>query len=365
MKLLIFGIIAFLATWLLLKVQIKFAARLGLIDQPSARKIHSKGMPTSGGLSMVLVLSIVSLTGLVDVDLSVILSIITLAVLGVADDKVDLSHKIKFLVQIMVAAMLVFSGYRIESFYGFLEIYELSTPFSIAISLLLATGIINAISLIDGVDGLCAGYVGVFIATVLVLSHFEMETFNLMVLVLFTLGGFLMVNFYPAKIYMGDVGSLSLGILFYIFLTESMVSPTEGIGTSAIAFVIGAASLPILDTFRLIVTRLFNGKSPFKADKNHLHHLLLELGVKHSIVSILYALMSLLIGWVAYEAYENKLTLGFMALLALCYVVTVALIKLSNVGLILLKMNLARQKITNQHLEKENYLLKRLNYEKV
>ncbi|HUC92564.1 MAG TPA: MraY family glycosyltransferase [Paenibacillus sp.] len=272
----------------------KLAFKVGAIDKPNARKVHSRIMPRLGGLAIYLAFVAAFLLlfpflpdGLLNrYDMNLIKGLLVggtmIVLIGALDDRFELSAKVKLLGQIAAAAVVVF-GFDVQ-------INLLNIPFgesmqpvaewlSIPLTIFWIVGCTNAINLIDGLDGLAAGVSGIAIGTILAMAGLMgSEPVILMsTLLLGGIIGFLVFNFHPAKIFMGDSGSLFLGFSLAVLsmfgfkqvAIVSFVTPLLIIG------------VPMADTFFAIVRRMVNRKPIFAPDKGHLHHCLRELGYSH------------------------------------------------------------------------------------
>lgn len=272
----------------------RFAFKVGAIDKPNARKVHTRIMPRLGGLAIFLafigsffiVLPFIPDGLLSAYDRNLIRAMLaggTIIVLtGALDDRFELSAKVKLLLQLVAASVVVFGfGVKIDLLnipFG-QSMQEISGWISIPLTIFWIVGVTNAINLIDGLDGLAAGVSGIAIATILVMAFvLGFEPIILMsCLLLGGILGFLVFNFHPAKIFMGDSGSLFLG---FMLATLSMIGFKQVTVVSLITplLIIG---VPIADTFFAIIRRWVNKRPIFAPDKGHLHHCLRELGFSH------------------------------------------------------------------------------------
>jgi len=359
------GILVFVLTWGLLRIQIKYARQLCLMDVPDDRKLQHKAMPSSGGLSMIVVLVITSLSGMIQLDIHIVVALSAIGLIGLLDDRFDLSHKIKFIAQILVVTYVVVQGYGISNLYGFFGVYELPIIASFILSLLIGVGLINTLNLIDGVDGLCASYMLMFLVACSIFGNLDLQTENVAYLSGCIIFGFLMVNFSPAKIYMGDTGSLVIGLLVFICLSKGIVSVSGEYNPRALPFLFGLLLLPVADTFRLIITRILNKKSPFKADRNHFHHRLLQLGMKDHFVTLSFSIVSIGFGCISMILFEDGLDIAFILAMILIYVVTISSINLIIDGAVLVQINHSSILHSRKVLELNNKLFKNMNHEKV
>jgi len=290
----IIGFVLSLGLALLFTPQVKkFAFKVGAIDVPDARKVHTKIMPRLGGLGIYLAFVIALLLALPFVanDLSIrdtnfikafLIGGTMIVIIGALDDRFQLSAKLKFVAQIAAACVVVF-GFDISVNFvniPFNDTYSsLESWISIPLTIFWIVGVTNAINLIDGLDGLAAGVSAIAIGTILVMSLL-MGNMMIALLCMILLGaiiGFLFFNFHPAKIFMGDSGSLFLGFCLAML---SLLGFKQVAVVSLITPLIIIA-VPLSDTFFAIVRRWVQKKPIFAPDKGHLHHCLGELGFSH------------------------------------------------------------------------------------
>ncbi|MFC4777837.1 glycosyltransferase family 4 protein [Paenibacillus sp. GCM10023252] len=272
----------------------RFAFFVGAIDKPNHRKVHTRIMPRMGGLAIYtafvgafLVLVPFLPDNLLSArDLNLIKALLAggtiIIIIGALDDRFELSAKVKLLGQIAAACLVVF-GFDVKIDLLNIPFGESMQPIaawiSIPLTILWIVGVTNAINLIDGLDGLAAGVSGIAIGTILVMACI-MGNVPIILLSSLLLGGiigFLVFNFHPAKIFMGDSGSLFLG---FSLATLSMIGFKQ---VTIVSFVtpLLIIGVPLSDTFFAIVRRWVNKKPIFAPDKGHLHHCLQELGFSH------------------------------------------------------------------------------------
>lgn len=259
----------------------RFAITIGATDKPNERKVHQKLMPRMGGLAIYMSFVIGMLIMMPNHEyfwpIMIGATIITLT--GMFDDLYELSAKVKLLGQTIAAVVVVANGIYVEFInlpFGYvLELGMLGIP----LTLLWIVGITNAINLIDGLDGLAAGVSAIVLMTITTIAFMDGNLFIVgigSVLLASTLG-FLVYNFHPAKIFMGDTGSLFLGFMLSVISLLGFKSVT--VFSLIVPLVILA--VPISDTLFAIIRRLVN-KQPLSApDKSHLHHCLLRQGLSH------------------------------------------------------------------------------------
>ncbi|WP_370452175.1 MraY family glycosyltransferase [Cohnella sp. AR92] len=282
----------------------KFAVKVGAMDVPDHRKVHTKIMPRMGGLAIYAAFTVTILlllpwlpdSFLSDHDEKLIAGMLVggtvIVLLGALDDRFQLNAKLKFLVQIAAACIVVF-GFDIKINLVNIPFGSAMQPMgdwlSIPLTIFWIVGVTNAINLIDGLDGLAAGVSGIAIATILVMAAImgQASVILLSAVLLGGVVGFLHYNFHPARIFMGDSGSLFLG---FALANLSMLGFKQ---ITIVSFVIPILiiGVPLSDTFFAIIRRLVNKKPIFAPDKGHLHHRLQQLGFSHrKTVLIIYGI---------------------------------------------------------------------------
>lgn len=301
---------------------IKVAKLKHLVDEPSeARKVHSRSVPTIGGI-MLFAGTIIAYSlwfpskGEFQLGINydtfsaleefkyLVASMFILFFMGVKDDIIGVSPTKKLLIHLVVAFILVFmADIRITSLHGLLTIDHIPYTYSIILSVFTYIVIVNAMNLIDGVDGLAAG-IGFIASTTFSVWFFRTGDLPLALLAAGLSGsllGFLFFNFNPAKIFMGDSGSLIIGVTLFV-LAVNMIEhdlstvPIQMRGVSKPVLAMAILSFPLVDTLRVFIYRTLKGKSPFTADKNHTHHRLMQFGLGHKqVVLVLYAYNILII----------------------------------------------------------------------
>jgi UDP-GlcNAc:undecaprenyl-phosphate/decaprenyl-phosphate GlcNAc-1-phosphate transferase len=289
-------LITFLTVCLAIKKIIYVSFKKHLFDEPvEERKIHLKNTPNLGGVaiffSIFFTCSLFISTNSIANFNYVIAAAVILFTLGLTDDLVGVSPPKKLAAQLLAAVLAtVLADIRFKSFYGVFGIQELTYWSSILFSVCFIVFLINAVNLIDGINAL-AGSVGLLCCTAF--SFFFLKL-NEPVLSYISIGmcgclaGFLLYNITPAKIFMGDTGSLFLGFILSVFsikFLEIFQAAPEMIKAqmpvSAPAILLAMLIIPVVDTLRIFFLRVKEKKSPFDADRNHIHHLLLDLRLSH------------------------------------------------------------------------------------
>ncbi|WP_096202410.1 glycosyltransferase family 4 protein [Bacillus sp. FJAT-45350] len=293
-------LICFIVAVLITPVVKKFAIKIGATDKPNHRKVHQKVMARLGGLAIY----IAFLVGYIIVQpesplmVPILIGSFIIILTGFLDDMIELSAKWKLLGQIVAACVVVFGGVQLQYInLPFIDGFNLGW-LSIPITILWIVGITNAINLIDGLDGLAAGVSSIIIITITVLAMVDGNMFvvALGAIMLGSTLGFLVHNFNPAKIFMGDTGALFLGFMISVM---SLMGVAKSVTVFSIIIPIIILAVPISDTFFAIIRRIVN-KQPLSApDKSHLHHCLLRLGYSHKQTVLLIYAMSAFFGLAA------------------------------------------------------------------
>jgi UDP-N-acetylmuramyl pentapeptide phosphotransferase/UDP-N-acetylglucosamine-1-phosphate transferase len=304
--------LAFGITFYAIPIIITVANQKRLFDLPDQRKIHLNPIPSVGGIRIFagFITSLVLSVTLKDIYhfQYLIAALMIIFFIGMKDDLTDLPPFKKFLGQIMAACILIFKGgFFIKNMDGILGIYELPNVASYSISLVLIVLIINAYNLIDGVDGLAAS-LSLF-SSILFAVFFAVNDQMTFACIATSLAGalaaFLIFNYNPARIFMGDTGSLLIGLINAVlviqFINSNLPDHPQVLQVKA-APAIGFAILfvPLFDTLRVFSLRILHGDSPFTPDRNHIHHILLRLGLNHKMVTFCLVITNLFIPVVAY-----------------------------------------------------------------
>ena len=281
--------LAFLITYFSIPVIIEVAENKKLFDEPEARKVHKVVIPTLGGLGIFAGFIIATLMGtppaMANVLQYFVAASLVIFFLGIKDDILILSATKKFIGQVTAAIIIMkFGGIQIVNMYGFLGIHVLPPTAGVLLTLFTIVLITNSFNLIDGVDGL-AGSLGVFTSTIFGLYFLYTGQLLYAVMGLSLAGSlvaFLIYNFHPAKIFMGDTGSLLIGLLNSIFVIKFILVASEPGSLlpleSAPAIGFAILIVPLFDTLRVVSLRILSRRSPFSPDRNHIHHFLLDLG---------------------------------------------------------------------------------------
>lgn len=302
-----------------------------IFDQPdSERKIHKEVIPNLGGIGIFLGFSVIASLFIKSDQFShwnyVIAASIILFITGIKDDLINVNPSKKFIAQIAASAIIAcLADFRLDNLHGFLGIFEMPYWMSLFVTIVGCTFVSNAFNLIDGIDGL-AGSIAVICTFFLGLAFAVTNNYSPAIISFSLMGaiiGFLRYNYQPARIFMGDSGSLVIGFIIAVLaiLLTDTVKHFEGnmIFHSAKSVLLGALSLlfiPVFDTFRVFTTRIIKGKSPFAADRTHLHHYLLDLGYSHTKTVIILSVASLMIIAIAFLIQDYPVNICLLTIVA-------------------------------------------------
>ena len=290
---------AFALTFIQMPFTIKLAKKKGFLDVPKdERRVHKKPIPVGGGIAMVITVTLLMLYYL-PINKSLVMTLIAslvIALSGLYDDKKDLSPKLKFLFQILAGVLLVLGGMKIEFLTNPFDSHDallILNMLSIPVTIFWVCGITNTINLIDGLDGLASG-VSMICAISMFFITYKMGRYDVSMVCALVAGaclGFLPFNFNPAKIFMGDTGALYLGFMLSYISISGFLKQAAILMIFVPVLILG---VPVFDTAFAMVRRKLSGKSMVEADKGHLHHRLLKMGLnQRQTVVILYSISAI------------------------------------------------------------------------
>lgn len=310
MEKILFALTSFLICFILTPAVIYFFVKNKITDSPGGRKIHKVSTPSMGGIpimtgvffSVLLWFTFPELTQ----SRSLLFGVVIMFIVGLRDDIVNMSAFHKLIGQLAAALLVVvYGGVQLTSMYGVFGVHEITPWLGIPLSLFTIIVLTNAFNLIDGVDGL-AGTVSL-VALVFFGVWFELTGLHLYAAIAATfaggLVGFLMFNWSPAKIFMGDTGALAIGLLLasfsilFIDHNYSLADASPFKFTGSVSTAIAVMILPIYDTARIFVKRVRKGKSPLSPDKSHIHHFIMRMGFNHRQITS--TLVTVNIGFIA------------------------------------------------------------------
>lgn len=308
------------------------AVKAGALDAPDARKVHKMPIPRMGGLAIYFgfVLAVLASMHISHEIAGLLLGGTVILMVGIIDDMKQLSPKVKLGGQILAAVVLILFDVRIEWLTNPFGEMLYVDYFSVPLTILWVVGLTNTVNLIDGLDGLAAGVSTIASITILLVA-LQQNFWTVAILTAALAGaalGFLQHNFNPAKIFMGDTGSMFLG---YTLAAVSIMGAVKSAATIALFVPIVALGLPIMDTAFAIIRRYMSGRPIFKPDKGHLHHRLLEMGLTQKQAVLLMYVISGCLGLSAIALTEvNK----FLGACIVALLVTVAVVGAKKIGVL-------------------------------
>lgn len=302
--------VALFLTIALIPLLIRVAPALGLMDLPEARKVHVRAIPRSGGLAIALgvIVPLIFLMPLQNPWRGILLGAAVIACFGLLDDRRNLNYQWKFAGQVIAVLLAMHGGVLVERC-PLMGLEPAPTWMTYPLTFFFLLGATNAVNLSDGLDGLAAGTTLLALAALVVLALMSNQ-WEPMLMALTIIGGvlgFLRYNTHPAQIFMGDAGSQFLGFMVAALALLIVQNPEMPVSPVLPLMILG---LPILDTLMVMVTRIVHRQSPFRPDRNHIHHQLIDLGFYHyEAVAVIYLLQLTIIGLGFLLRHESDVTL--------------------------------------------------------
>lgn len=325
-------VMAFVLTLIFIPPVMFMVKRLKLFDRPNARKEHTIPTPTFGGISVFAGTMVALIFWFKFNDhpstISFFLSMVLLFGVGIMDDLKDLAARYKLVLEAGMASLLAVAGIRITSFGGLFGINELHIIAQYVITVITIVGITNAFNLIDGIDGLAGGLGFMSLVTLAIFLTISKDLNHAMIAFAFAgaLLGFLYFNFNPARIFMGDTGSLVLGFVIAVLCVQLMkvnALYTAPVVPNIYVFTLGIVMIPVFDTLRVFGTRIWKGRSPFSPDKTHIHHLVTNQGFSHGfaarIICVFHGFILILVYWLKDWKPELQVIVLICCMLSLIY----------------------------------------------
>ena len=317
---------------------VKIALLKNIVDNPDARKLQRTPVPVLGGVAVFfgVVIAIGCMSSVVDCSglPVVIMAMMAMLYTGTMDDILNLSPSLRFVIEIVVVLLLIFvGGYCIDDFHGLWNIGRFSYWCAVPLTVVAAVGIINAINLVDGVNGLSSGYC-IMACLIFGTLFFLAGEAPMTILAAVSVGAlipFFLHNVFgkTSKMFIGDGGTLVMGVVMSVFViailqngsrVAAYVNPNVGL----VPFTLAVLSVPVFDTLRVMSTRILKGTSPFRPDKTHLHHMFIDLGCSHvaTTLAILGVNMFVVLCWWALEASGFSIAVQLYAVIAVSLLVT-------------------------------------------
>ena len=316
-------VIALVVSYALTPSVKKLAIKIGAVDRPNARKVHTHVIPRLGGLAIYIgfMAAVLFCVPLQHELVGMLLGCTAIVAVGIWDDICNIPAKVKLVGQILAACIPIAFGIQIEWLTNpFGDIIVLPELIAIPVTIFWIIGFTNTVNLIDGLDGLAAGVA--FIASIsMFLLAYNLNQFLPALVIVSMAGaalGFLQYNFNPAKIFMGDTGSMLLG---YTLSVAAVLGLVKTAATVALVVPIIALGLPILDTTFAIIRRKMSGVPIFQPDKGHLHHRLLALGTTQKQAVLIMYFVSMILGIVALFVANVSYKTGIVTVLVVLAVI--------------------------------------------
>jgi UDP-GlcNAc:undecaprenyl-phosphate GlcNAc-1-phosphate transferase len=322
-------VLAMVVTMAALPILVRFANKWLFVDQPGERKVHTSPIPRVGGLAMAcgILVAAAAMIQLQSQDRWFLVAAGVLILFGALDDRFDLDYRIKLLGQVLAVGIVIMLGDVQVRAITLDDRIVLPDWISAPLTALFLVGVTNAINLADGLDGLAGGTTFLCLCAIALLSITGDPGTSTPLALAFAgaVLGFLRFNTFPASVFMGDAGSQLLGFatgVLSIRATQSLSSPVSS------ALPVLLLALPILDTTSVMVQRISEGRSPFSADKNHIHHKLLALGLgHHEAVMVIYVIQAALFVMAYFLRYESDLLI--LGVVTAFFVVTIAVLQVA------------------------------------
>ena len=282
--------ISFFVTLTLMPAIIRVFRSIGLLDKPDKRKIHSVSTPSLGGIAIFSGILIALIFSISIADMAYekyfLAGTVLIFLLGVRDDLSSLMAYHKLIIQIFSAFLVVYlGGVKIEGFNGLFGVSNFPWFFDEIFSVFVIVVMTNAFNLIDGIDGL-AGSIALIISAFLGWAAFQSGNYtdaNFAFAISGASLAFLLYNWYPSKVFMGDTGSMVFGFMLTTLMMKFLVTPVPpSVIVAPVATSLALFVLPVYDTLRVLIIRFYMGRPPLQPDRNHIHHVLLKLGLNHA-----------------------------------------------------------------------------------
>lgn len=302
----------FLVGWIHPRL-VKIALLKNIVDNPDARKLQRTPVPVLGGVAIFfgIVIAIGCVSSVVDCSglPVVIMAMMAMLYIGTMDDILNLSPALRFLIEILVVLLLIYvGGYCIDDFHGLWGIGQIPRWIAVPLTVIASVGIINAINLIDGVNGLSSGFC--ILACMMFGTLFYLSgCVKMTLLAVVSIGALIPFFFHnvfgkTSRMFIGDGGTLVMGTVMSVFVievlrTDSLCAVYVDTTVGLLPFTLAVLCIPIFDTLRVMSTRMLKGTSPFHPDKTHLHHMFIRLGASHitTTFAILTLNMSVVLCW--------------------------------------------------------------------
>ena len=323
--------VSMIGTWLIYRPVHRIAVMKNIVDCPDARKLQKEPVPVLGGLSVFIGIIVAFVVCQIFFGTSGLFSLMGLMTImlcvGTADDILSLSPTVRFVIEVAIMLVYIFaSGASINDFHGLWGIETLAPGVAVPLTVVAGVGIINAINMIDGVDGLMSGY-GIVIMFVFGSFFYWVGDTNMALTAFITSGAllpFFLHNVFgnKSKMFLGDGGSLMIGTMFAVFVVTILRSGSPSshnvpAGFGLVPFTLAVLSVPVFDCLRVMAIRIRDKRSPFSPDKTHLHHMFIGLGFSHLGTTLCIIVLNLLVIFAWWVSYRLSASFGIQLLVVI------------------------------------------------
>lgn len=310
--------VSLLSTWWIFKYIHRISVLKNIVDNPEERKLQKYPVPVLGGIAVffgIIVSLVASQVFFSSASLFSLLGIMVIMLyIGTMDDILSLSPGIRFFIEIIIVLLLIYGNdCSINNFHGLWGIWKIPSYIAVPLTVFACVGIVNAINMIDGVDGLMSMY-GITTSILFGAVFYKSGEVDMAAMAMIATGAmipFFMHNVFgkKSKMFLGDGGALMIGIMMsvfviYILRDESLCSQAVCSNFGLVPFTLAVLSIPVFDTLRVMTRRILHGTSPFLPDKKHLHHMFIGLGFSHfgtSFSIVFLNLVNVLIWWISFR----------------------------------------------------------------
>ena len=296
-------IVSFIVTIIVVRLIIPVAKNLGWVDKPGDHRMHQGDIPLCGGLAMIFGFIVSAWALGINIPTGLLMAVVIVLAVGVIDDRIKLPYLVRFVFQVVaVSNIIFFDNVRLSDLgYVFSEDLASLGNMSDALTIFAVVGVVNAINMVDGVDGLAGGLVLVCLCLLLFLGFNAQQPFEIELLLIGVVLGFLCFNLglfgKRVKVFMGDAGSTSLGVLLaWLLVSNSQLNVATEVRNFVPVLALWLLAVPLFDAVGVLLRRMIRGGSPFKADRLHTHHLLQRMGYSSQKVLLVILTFSLVVG---------------------------------------------------------------------
>lgn len=318
-------VVSLCTTWWVFKKVLHIAKLKNIVDNPGERKIQRIPVPVMGGITVFFGMTVAFATAGIIYDISGMFTLVCMMIIllyvGTMDDIVGLSPGLRLFIEMIVVLLLICTNdYSINDFHGLWGIYQIPDIVAVPLTVFASVGIINAINLIDGVNGLCSGYciVTYLIFGLVFLFAGDANCTSLAIISIGALIPFFFHNVFgkTSKMFFGDGGTLLMGmgmsfLVINALKTDSVLTAYFPGNLGLVPFTLAVLAIPVFDTIRVMVGRIARGTSPFSPDKTHLHHLLMDLHFSHEGTTCVEILANLFVIACWYLSYRLGASVDF------------------------------------------------------